>query len=134
VPCMSSKCMWTCLPGVSLNGLRETSKRLPYKFRYPDRYLSRDCSRLTTEYKAYYHCIAILHIVVISLLWKHRNIFFTKLCLVYAKCEHSNKMFPMRIRVSGSVRMFRGRKKCLLYATPSCNKQFLMSQTNVNSV
>ena len=107
------------------------SKRLLYKFRYPDRYFSRDSSQLTTEYKAYYHCIAILHIAVISLLYKHRNMFLTELCLIYAKCERSSKLFPLLSRVSGSVRMFVVLKKCLFYAAPPCNKQSLMSQTTL---
>ena len=114
-----------------MNGLRETSKRLLHKFRYPDRYFSRDSSQLTTEYKAYYHCIAILHIVVISLLCKHRNVFVIELCFMYAECEDGNKMFPVLSRVSRSVRMFLGRKKCLFYAAPPCNKQSLVSQTTL---
>jgi len=48
---------------------------------------------------------------------------------MYAKCEHSTELFPVLNRVSGSVRMFLGRKKCLFYAAPPCNKQSLMSQT-----
>lgn len=101
------------------------------EFRYPDRYFSRDSSPLTTEYTAYYHCIAILHIVAISLLCKPRNILFTELCLMYAKCEHSNKLFPILSRVSGSVRMFLCRKKCLFYSAPPCSKQSLMSETTL---